>query len=278
MLTIFILYSPDRLNELVHTIYSLQEMDGYKDCQKILCVDGQTNTWPSDFEIIEVNRPESGFYCWAKMWDVAVDQAIHDNILYLDSDRILPKSFLTQVLDNIEDNAFLFPDTLYKMAKTVGYKEISVIRELRHISNSFGWLDNRVYSNPWDAIARKNPMSGCVAFTKSTFKQSGGLDYSFQGWGYPDTDYFASTYNLGCKFIPLECTEYHLYHAYGEDHYYVSLMGLWNGLKFCRKWGYDIHPFFLKRLKEARITIEAAEECKSVGEFLDFIKSKKLLM
>jgi hypothetical protein len=58
---------------------------------------------------------------------------IHDIVLYLDSDRILPQNYLKLVVENINDNLFLFPLYLYSTLKDL---PLSFIKEIRDELNS----------------------------------------------------------------------------------------------------------------------------------------------
>lgn len=102
-------------------------------------------------------------------------------------------------------------------------------------------------------------MSGCVAFTKKGYYESGGFDGSFVGWGFPDIDFYMSAYNQKYNFIPIECNELHLRHNYIDCNYsdsrsLVRLMGLYNGVKFCKKWNLPIHDSILRSAEELNIS------------------------
>lgn len=290
-MTLAILYSNDRRLQLQQTISCINEMSLQSKCQKLLIVDGifDKKVKVDDFQVIELQR-EKNFYCWGNAWDKIVENAKHDIVLYLDSDRILPQNYLKLVVENINDNLFLFPLYLYSTLKDL---PLSFIKEIRDELNSdylnykkysnFISPDHRIFSNPVDAIRKKNPMSGCVAFTKKTFYDSGGLDKSYIGWGYPDTDYFMQTYKMGCNFLPLHVSEIHLFHNYDDggkkflNRREVRLMGLWNGVKFCKKWDIPIHASILKLAEEMQINIELVKKNNLENFLNNFSKPKRLL-
>ena len=125
MISIFVMYSADRLPQLKTTIRCLEAMDGYQDCQKILVADETTNISPDGWDVVEVPRPK-GQFNWAAMWDAGVAMSKHDKILYLDSDRILPRDYLTRVWETLEDNKVLFCGSLFNFKD---YHDPEVIRD-----------------------------------------------------------------------------------------------------------------------------------------------------
>ena len=263
MISIFILYANDRLEELKSTIECLLDCEGFSSCQKIICSDGESNYHPSGFELIEIQR-ESGLYCWANMWNASVKKCKCEKILYMDCDRILTKNSLKLIDQSIKDNFFVFPKRLYSLTRKCN---INLIKEIRDNFEEHKYNlvpDHRVYSSAWNAVRKKNPMSGCVGFTKKTFYKSGGLDENYLGHGYPDTDYFEKTSRMGIEFLALDINELHLYHDYefgiriGQQFpRKLKLMNLWNGCYFCRKWNYDFHFELHNLAKELGVSINS---------------------
>jgi len=262
--SIFILYSKDRLDELITTIFCLQEMNHYGDCQKMLVVDGETNIRPYEFEVLEVERPNE-FYCWAKMWDEAIAVSEFDNILYIDSDRILPTNYLDLLIEQIDDNSILFPKRLFSLNEKVSTSKVREIRENPLAYSDMLIPDHRITTT--GPVRRKNPISGCTALTRSAFERSGGLDYLFEGWGCPDLDYFHKLESMDFEFKEIDCTELHLKHDYADGVLTFRLMNLWNGIKYCRKWGVPIHPEFLMVADEIGANVDFAEE-STLREFI----------
>jgi hypothetical protein len=259
MLSLYILFSNDRLEETKTTINCLHDCPEFESCQKILCSDGPTNFHPEGFLVLEIPRPESGLYCWANMWDAALDVCIFDKVLYIDSDRILPTTGLRTIIDSIHEDTFVFPERLFSFKDKCDIKTVKETRDSIHDNINLLKPDHRIFSSAWDAVRKKNPMSGCTGFTKDTFIKSGGLDAAFQGWGYPDTDYFEKTSRMNMKFTSLDMDELHLHHTYEVPTRELKLMNLWNGCQFCRKWGHEIHPNLKQIAKETNVPIRLAE-------------------
>jgi len=268
MLTIFILYSNDRKKETETTISCLSDSPEFENCQKILCSDGKSNFHPQNFTVLEVERPITGLYCWANMWDTAVEESENENILYIDSDRILPVNGLSTVIKSIKPNVFSFPKNLYSFKNKQETNKVKNVRDNFKHNIDLLFPDQRIWSSAWDAVRRKNPMSGCVAFSKTTFLKSGGLDKMYQGWGYPDTDYFEKITRIKMKVEPMNMTELHLHHTYSVNKRRLKLMNLWNGCLFCKKWGFKIHPRLHNLADELTIPIRIVIESNDLKQFL----------
>lgn len=242
MLSIKVHYSPDRLSQLRTCIACLEHTHLYERCEKVLCVDGSTNIEPPGWKIVEVSRPGL-FFSRPKMWREGVEACSNDIIVYLDSDRIIPKFFFQLVrqtmLGQDVNDMFVFPLNHYYIRASCS---VDIAESIRENPSEYAHLledDSRSLSPL--CINGKNPMSGCVAFSKRCFEKSGGLDPRFEGWRMADTDYFMSCKEQGFRFLPLaDCCDFHLHHAVDPD---VELFYLWNGMKFLAKWKLH-HPIF----------------------------------
>jgi hypothetical protein len=278
MFSIAIFYSEDRLLQLRQTIECLEEMDGYGQCQKMLCADGVTNVCPTDFDILEVQRP-GPYYCWATVWEAALSRARYENILYLDSDRILPGDYFRRALAELADDTFVFPARLYNLEADV---PTDVLKRIRDNVGSYPHLlraDHRVWDDPASSVRRKNPMSGCVAFTKTTYRNSGGMDSAYTGWGYPDTDYFTKTFRAGCRFVPIDCDELHLKHGYRQgprnSARLFCLTNLWNGVYYHRKWMLPLDEELHYLASVLGVTIQDAETMSAEQFCARYLKVRK---
>jgi hypothetical protein len=250
MLSIFIMFSADRLPQLKTTIQCLEGMELYEDCQKILVCDDATNYEPPGWDVIVVPREDHPF-CWSKMWRAGVDAAKFDKILYLDSDRILPRHYLTRVNDELKDNQWLFSGNLFNFQDyhdpeiIEHYRDILTSNELRdHYKTKY--KDLFVYDPRWQLPPfgpGKGVMSGNVAFTRATFEASGGVDPWFEGHGaYADTDFHMQCWKLGMEFVDMDELELHLKHPkLGEDSEElefkdIELLSLNNFIYHAKKW------------------------------------------
>ena len=242
------MYSTDRAKALDYTLSCLRDMPLYDQCQKTLIVDGKIDIIPFDWNCVQVPRTKDGF-CWARMWDAGVGTAIFDNILYLDSDRLLPKNLLQLIVNNIKDNVFLYTRHHFLMLEEVPLKECKKFISYPDVKtalsdiNFIGKLkfDPR-HGEPFHGPS-KNVMSGSTAFTKNTYWKLGGVDHWYCGHGaYADSDFHMQASVAGCELIDLELLELHYPHFKLADNkspisdeklYQLSLD---NFIYYCNKW------------------------------------------
>ena len=242
MLSIFIMYSPDRQNALEIVLGCLQDMPLYMECQKTLVVDGKCNILLPEWHIVEVPRVDDGKFSWANMWDVGVGTARHENVLYLDSDRLLPINYLEVLLPQIKDDVFVFTSNHFMMLKEMPLGACK--RMLRDGVEDFvgcARYEPR-FKDPVHGPG-KNVMSGSTAFTKKTYYRLGGVDPWYRGHGaYADTDFHFTAKVGGCQFVDIGNPEYHYPHPKREGDQELKKMelrrlGLDNYIHYCYKWG-----------------------------------------
>lgn len=242
MLSIFIMYSSDRKTALEITIECLKDMTLYEECQKTLIVDGQNNILIPGWNIVEVPRVDDGSFCWAHMWDAGVATARYENVLYLDSDRLLPKEFLSQVAEHVVDDAFVFTSNHFMISQELPVKDCK--RLVKEGTSEFvGMVRYEQRAKQPVHGPGKNVMSGSTAFTKKTYYRLGGVDAWYRGHGaYADTDFHFSAQVAGCQFIDLGLMEYHFPHTKDQEGKSLNKMelrrlGLDNYIYYCYKWG-----------------------------------------
>ena len=128
MISVFVVYTPGRQAILKQAIGCLLEMSLIESCQKILCVDGQTDLQLEGFETLEIPRHGKHFLIGTNV-TLAVEHCRYDKILYLDPDRVLPKSYLCEIIDKIKVNCFVFPKFLYNLKKSISTEELKHLRD-----------------------------------------------------------------------------------------------------------------------------------------------------
>lgn len=284
MISIFIMYSPDRKEALGHTIACLSDMELYDECQKTLIVDGKTNVFYEDWDQIQLPRLSNQF-CWARMWNAGVFTAKHEKIVYLDSDRMLPTDYLSMVNELVEDKVFLYTSFLFNMLKTMSIEDCRAL--LRHESMeplikdplAIGTIRYEIRHGVPFHGSGKNVMSGSVAFTKNTYQELGGVDPWYRGHGaFADTDFHMTAVVGGCRFVDLGIPELHYPHSKLDGPNVLSDSALWilsldNFIYYCDKWKLPMSlaesfavrsgikspvPYVRKKLKEIK---EVAKEC-----------------
>lgn len=249
MLSIFIMYSTDRAKALSYTISCLQDMEYYDRCQRTLIVDGKIDSIPKGWEHVQVPRVD-GKFCWGRMWDAGVGVSRHPMIVYLDSDRLLPKNYLEMVIKKLKDDLFVFTTNHFAMTNELPIdvcKKFLTLRDPLCMLMKDEYLGNMLYEprfqEPFHG-PNKNVMSGSTAFTKKTYLKLGGVDHWYCGHGaYADTDFHLQAALAGCSFVDLGLTELHFPHPkLGEnnkalDQSVLQKMGLENLIYYCWKWG-----------------------------------------
>lgn len=211
------MYSCDRQEQLEMTISCLRDMDNYENCQKTLVVDGKTNFVPRDFQVIQIPRLNDKF-CWSRMWEAGVATAKFNNILYLDSDRLLPSTYLSKINNVLEDDMFVFTSKHFLIIDSKMNQ--NDCKEL--LENDISVFGNSKFAGKLKYEPRfkqpfmgpgKNVMSGNTAFTKKTYYSLGGVDPWYCGHGaYADTDFHMVAGKFGCKFVDLQELELHCHH------------------------------------------------------------------
>jgi hypothetical protein len=249
MISIFIMYSTDRSEALSHTLACLRQMPLYDNCQKTLIVDGKIDQIPQDWEVVQVPRVDNNF-CWGRMWDAGVCSAQFEKVIYLDSDRLLPKNYLQLIDENLEDDIFIFTSVHFMMKRELLIEECKrmlsydTVEELMADSSILGTLQYEVRNIQPLHGPGKNVMSGSTAFKRSTYLNLGGVDQWYCGHGaFADSDFHMQATVAGCKFMDLSIPELHYpHHKFGENKNPLKekelwLLGLNNFIYYCDKWG-----------------------------------------
>lgn len=247
MLSLFIMFSNDRINQLQTTLATLGKMKYFDQCQKTLVVDGKPQILVPGFETISVPRVR-GKFCWADMWAAGVCSARYETVLYLDSDRLLPSNYIELIMNNIEDNTFLFTSRHYILQKELCCNDLWDFLEDSRSERTTEppYLGSMLYDprhqQPFHGPG-KNVMSGNTAFTRNTFFRLGGVDSWYCGHGaFADSDFHMVATEGGCQFVDLKSPELHIGHIkLDEDNQEIDneslhLMGLDNFIYYCYKW------------------------------------------
>ncbi len=276
MLSIFILYSPDRKKQLETTVSCLEDMEGYKDCQKILCIDGDDNTLNlPDFDLVKVKR-RNKYFNWSVAWNAGINASKFDKILYLDSDRILPKNYLTLLNDMVGDGVFVYSKTLVHLNDHYYTDFVKDIRDRPYAYNKYWRHDPRMPHPPNSSVLMigRNPMSGNTAFTKHTWEITGGVDNTFEGWGWPDTEYYIRSWKMGMKFSTIDCVELHLHHEYAIKNDRFKLMHIWNACKLADKFKLELNDDYRNRMQMLGLTRAYLERFNNLESFVDYMENK----
>lgn len=268
MFSLVILYSTDRRRQLEQSLTLWQDVRGFSSCEKILCVDGETDWHPPGFRVLSIRRP-GPYYCWADALNAGVSEAKHPFVFYFDSDRVVPVEFFELGMAVLEqENAFVFAESLYSLASDATIDELRQLRDDPSVPIYRQRLieDHRVLDP--ESLGYKNPLAGGVGFRQLTFLDHGGFDRRFVGWGYPDYDFFMNVYRAKrAKFCPLDVAELHLHHPYQETPQNVMLHNLWNCRQYVEKWQIDTP--YLEECRKWHKVSTFLYEASSLEELLD---------
>lgn len=235
MISIIMLYNPERRHCLLNTVRHIRRLDFPYEIT--LLIDGHERI--EGFRTIHVPRRD-GFYCWADAINAGVEAARSAIVLYMDCDR-LPRLDYFRRIRTTQHNQFIFCRQLWELRKPADFNTLT--RILNNIEKHYEELieDHRATKLTPYLSGEKNPMSGCVAFTRHTYYEVGGFDPSFVGWGYPDYDFWMKALCHGCEFIALEIPELHQHHDRDgvPDDVFLA-MNLWNGVHYFEKWGMPV--------------------------------------
>ena len=245
MLSIFVMYSNDREVAFLQMQEFLKQMPLFDKAQKTLVVDGRLHRYYEGWGVVEVPRI-NGKFCWGRMWDAGVMSSVNEFVVYLDSDRLLPKEYLTKIADNIVDNKFLFTSNHYQMYKPLSVDLCNEFLKKQDCFSDPNFVGVVRYEprlkDPYHGPS-KNVMSGSTAFTKKTYFSIGGVDHWYCGHGaYADTDFHYQASKAGCKFIDLGVPELHWPHTKNDnegkiiDYDNLKMMSLDNFIYYCIKW------------------------------------------
>ena len=225
-------FHTERIDNLIQIlrIMSVWHEDIIKDSELItVCQDTLTTSLPVshwgthrnfNLDLDEMRLPQ--------VTNFGVDQTTCDKIFLLDSDRILPKGYFADVLNQIKEGIQI---SIFRSKKLDNpHSDEQIIND----ELQFTW-DNHTTTND---LTMKGMWSGNTAFIKSDFIKSGKMDEGFFGYGWEDTDMCLATQKAGIESIYREETEIHLWHprmTYGTTKDQKKLF-VDSGIRFCKKW------------------------------------------
>lgn len=249
-LSVFVLYSPSRRPQFEQFARLLARCDRYDECQKILVADNETDIRPPDYDTIVVPRASKHF-CWSDAWDAAMKTVRAEKVLYLDCDRILPKWYLTQLIDTLKDYEFVYPSCLWNLKIDVPDEHLI---DPSKLDPDDYWVEYPTANNR--AFPCRGPMSGTSAFTVASYNYIGPLDRNYVSWGYPDLEYQEAIKAKGSIFRPIDVPVLHLKHNYEIDYQIFLKVNAWNGVRFFKKWKLPYTPAFIESLNKLQLTPE----------------------
>lgn len=236
---------------VLSSVFRLQQLDDLLKLlpknQEIFVVYDDIKPVRCDIDYIVVKR-RGRFYCRADVWHAAVNRANYDRILLLDGDRVPHPDFITHIINDSSSDLIHYPTSIINLGN--GYKPCDIITAFTLSPD-----EHRLIAGSEAIGPRRNPMSGCVSFTKSSYHKWGGMSPEFVGWGFNDIDCYCKALKADCKFMGHMLPEVHLYHDYEVSRFIFMMMNAYNGVKFYHKWCLSIHPLILGTMEKFNCTV-----------------------
>lgn len=144
-------------------------------------------------------------YNISKAINEAVKKSTREVLLLIDADVIINLESIKKSMSIIDEYKVVYPyDKLIRLSKPV----------TDYI------LDNKTYklnniNLDINCIEYKNPISGNLMIKKELFKDAGGFDERFMGWGHQDIAfYLVINYLSGSIYRIEQSSIYHMFHGY----------------------------------------------------------------
>lgn len=229
--TFIIYFCSSRVDNLLQTLRYLQRRESILSrCDVLLLCQDEVDSvdTPVKHQLLNLNLSE---FNKAVMANTGVQAARSDKIVLLDGDRILPANYFTKTITRIPKKVVATTRHLYKLANAATDEQInagvvSKIPDFRHTSKAnFGYY-----------IQTKGMFSGNTVMCRQDYLDTGGMDESFVGYGYSDTDFMFTCEQKKYKFFVGDEEELHLWHTNGYARADFVALNNRNALKFCKKW------------------------------------------
>ncbi len=174
-----------------------------------------------------------------KITNFGVDKAVADKLIILESDRILPKGYFSEVLFLLDDNVQITCRNMKKLTQPS-------IDE--HIDRAM-FPNVNEHRSPSNEIGMRNMWSGNTALTKAAFYKAGKMDEEYEGYGWADSDMTYRMEAIGVESVFRPEIELHLWHpaaTYGSGD--QKLMFINNGKRFLQKWNKPAPGWFKEEI------------------------------
>lgn len=152
----------------------------------------------------------------------------------LDGDRILPAGYFRRAVAAWRPRSVVSTVQLFANQRAATDDEIEAGTVPRE--GDYRSTDNLPFS--------KVAFAGNAVIGLDDYWDLGGMDETFEGYGFSDTDFTQSAVAAGFRFIWMEEPETHLWHPRDIPAADYNASNERNGLRYLRKWGLrtDRHP------------------------------------
>jgi hypothetical protein len=234
MLASFVIgFHTRRIDNLLQTVRFLElwHADVVKESELVLVCQDRCGRIDTTFRTYHHFNLEVANMQLPKLSNFGISQSTSDNIVLLESDRILPAGYFRTVLSEMQAGQQITTLNMHRLTKMASDQAI--------IDKTYAYRnEQRSTSN---GLGMRNAWSGNTAFKKSDFLAAGGMDESYVGYGWADHDMTAAMHHIGVKSIYRDELELHLYHepmTYGSGD--QKRLFIQNGLRYCKKWNHPV--------------------------------------
>ena len=198
MISFVFYFHSSRSDNLLQTLRLLERREGTGRDVVLVCNDrfgGPT----AGYRLINMDMEE---YKKPVMCNAGVSEAKGDIVALLDSDRIMPAGYFSSAAANLQRGQFLSCRRIMNLSRAHSDEELEG-----------GPLE---FTEEWRAedceLWRRNLFSGNTVFHRKDYIDSGGMDESFVGYGFADTDMTMNVMSKGFSPVWSDETEIHLHH------------------------------------------------------------------
>jgi hypothetical protein len=197
MISFVFYFHSARMDNLRQTLRLLTARE--RSIGEILLVCNDRTNEPLPGRVLNMGMKE---YCKPVMCNAGVAEARHEVVALLDSDRILPPKYFSRGKRRLEPGTFVSCRRMLNLARPHTDDEIEEgSLEFAEEFRAEGW-----------ELWRKNLFSGNTMFFREDYVECGGMDESFVGFGFADTDMTRNVLSRGYRAVWTDADEIHLHH------------------------------------------------------------------
>lgn len=230
----------DNLSQVVRFL-SLHHPDVVAESEIIFLCQDQCGVVDNDFLESKMINLKLPYMEKCKALNHGVRLAKSDKLVVLDSDRILPPGYFSDVLRNLKIGTAVTVRRTHRLHFSKGDNDI--------VSKNFAFnVENRSVSN--EPFTR-NLFSGNISIHKSDYWRAGGMDENYVGYGFEDNDMAMRIIQAGIIPVFRNEIEFHLFHesiTYGSGD--QKKMFLINGIRYCKNWDLPIPSQLQKEIND----------------------------
>jgi hypothetical protein len=201
MISFVYYFSNKRIENLEQSLRFLKKNENLFNCDVVLVCNEETNHKFNipNYKLFNLNLET---YNKPLLCNFGVNNAKNDIIALLDGDRILPKRYFEKMAIKLKRKKFISNLILHKLIKDYTDFEI-YLKKYQHKIEIKSKKCEYYY---------KNLFSGCTLFYKKDYQDSGGMDESFEGYGFADNDMTINVLSKGYTASWNNAVEVHLHH------------------------------------------------------------------